>query len=79
MSSLLEFYWIPAEGSLEYCESITLDATSADLAIARANDMLAHHTFPLGHANLCLIKNAEGRLLHEVWALPLPPANTDGE
>ncbi len=76
MSFHLEFYWIPAQGSLEFCETITFDATSTDLAIAHAKDLLANHTFPLAHANLCLIKNPEGRLLHEVWALPVPPPAT---
>ena len=68
----LEFYWIPPQGSLRYCERITVNSTSIDQAIARAEDVLENQTFPLGKANLCLIKDQSGLLLREIWA-PVPP------
>lgn len=52
----LEFYWIPPQGSVRYCERITVNATSIDQAVAHAGDVLENQSFPFGKANLCLIK-----------------------
>ncbi len=68
----LEFYWCPPEGSLLYCNRITLNETSIDLAIAHAEDVLENQGFPFGRPNLCLIKDQNGQFISEVWD-PSPP------
>ena len=67
-----EFYSVPPDGSLKHCEEITFSASSLDLAIGLAEDTLEDRTFSFGKANLCLIKDRDGRLIREVWH-PMPP------
>ncbi len=63
----LEFYWIPPH-SLQCCDRIIFNATSIDLAVAHAEDILENQAFPpFGKANLCLIKDQDGQLVREVW------------
>lgn len=68
----LEFYWIPLEGSLRYCERITFNATSIEFAIAHAGGVLESQDSPYGKANLCLIKDQDGQLIRDVWDPPPP-------
>jgi hypothetical protein len=67
-----EFYSVPPDGSLKHYEEITFSASSMALAIGHAEEMLEGRTFRFGKANLCLIKDRDGRLIREVWH-PMPP------
>ena len=60
----LEFYWVLPQGDLGYCDTIVFDATSMNLAVAHAKDVLEHGNFPSGgRANACLIKGEEGKII----------------
>ena len=67
-----EFYRVRPDGSLKHCEKITFSTTSMDLAVGHAKKVLEGGTFAFGKANLCLIKDEDGRLIREVWH-PMPP------
>ena len=70
----LEFYSAPPQGSLRNCEQIVYGATSVDLAIVHARDVLENRTFFFGKAKLCLIKNEEGKVLSQLRARRLRPS-----
>ena len=60
----LEFYWVVPQEQPGYCDTIVFDATSANLAVAHAKDVLEHGNFPSGgKANACLIKGEEGKII----------------
>jgi hypothetical protein len=60
------FYLETRDGHRLQGETILFGSTTLDVAIDDAQTMLKDHTFPFGKANLCVIKDKDGRLIREV-------------
>ena len=61
-----QFYLDTPEGHRMGGETILYDCTALDMAVGHAEDMLEHHSFPFGKANLCIIKDKDGHVIREV-------------
>ena len=61
-----QFYLDPPEGHRMAGETFTYDATTVDIAVSHAEAMLWEQTFSFGEANLCIIKDKDGKLVREV-------------
>jgi len=62
----LQFYLDTPDGHLMGGETILYNSSTFDEAIGRAEYILREHTFPFGKANLCRIRDQDGRLIAEV-------------
>jgi hypothetical protein len=71
---LLQFqlYLDTPEGHRIGGETILFGSTTLEVAISDAEAMLKDRTFPFGKANLCLIKDKDGRLIREVRTSGFP-------
>jgi hypothetical protein len=58
----LQLYLDTAKGYLMEGETILYSSSTLDLAIGHAEDMLQSHSFPFGKANLCMIRDQDGKL-----------------
>jgi hypothetical protein len=60
------FYLDPPEGHRLGGDTIDYSSTTLDLAIGHAETMLQERTFSFGKANLCLIRDQDGKVIREV-------------
>ena len=67
-----QFYLEGLEGHRMGGETILFGSTTLEVAISDAEAMLKDRTFPFGKANLCLIKDKDGRLIREVRTSGFP-------
>jgi hypothetical protein len=54
-------------------ETILFGSTTLKVALGEAESMLQTRTFRFGKANLCLIKDENGKIIHEVRLDRQPP------
>lgn len=62
----LEFYRSGTDGTRTLVENVTDAASSVEQVIDKAKSLMQENTFPLGKANVCLIKRQDGTLVREV-------------
>ena len=63
----LEFYKSGTDGTLNLIEKVTFNGTpEVEGAVDKAKSLMHENTFPLGKANVCLIKHQDGTLVREV-------------